>query len=92
MTTRTATAGAAPAPAQHAAPQRPWRRISLSVVAVEKQPPKLFTINKGPYTLRVDVAVTAAVLRRAGWLAVAALAAAYPQLWKLAQQLLAAFN
>jgi hypothetical protein len=83
------TRAGAPPPTPTSAP-RPWRRISLTIQQVEQQPAKLFSLNRGPYTLRIDVAVTAALIRRVGWMATAALAAAQPQLWKWIQQLFVA--
>jgi hypothetical protein len=67
---------------------RPWYRISLVVQQVEGAPAKLFSIDRGPYSLRFNVALTKKLLRRLGWLFLAGLSLTHPGALKLLQWLL----
>lgn len=71
-----------PAAAPAHPPKRSWRRFSLVIQQVEQKPAKLFSIDSGPYSFRINVAMTAKVMHRIGLLLTGLLAFSHPVLWK----------
>lgn len=76
-------AAAAPAPP----PKRHWLRISLAITAVEAPPAKLFSVDRGPYSLRFNVALTRRILRVVGIWLLCALSVSHPVVWRLVLQI-----